>query len=234
MSEHGEELAVSVVVPCLNEVGTVGEVLDEVAAHLADFSHEVIVIDDGSDDGTGELLDASLGTKFHRLVRHESRRGKGACVRAGIGIARGEIVVVQDADLEYHPSDLPALLAPILAGEADVVYGSRFLNAPRPRGMWRLHQLGNQFLTWLSNRCTGLRLSDMETGYKAVRRELLAEVTLERDAFGIEPEITAKLAKLGARFREVPISYHGRNYREGKKIKWRDGVAAVRNILNYR
>jgi glycosyltransferase involved in cell wall biosynthesis len=193
------------------------------------------VVDDGSGDGTREHLRelAARGDPLpFRLLEHDANRGKGAAIRTGFAAAGGDFVLVQDADLEYDPGEYPKLLQPILDGEADVVYGSRFLGGPH-RVLFYWHYLGNRFLTTLSNMLTDLNLSDMETCYKVFRREVLAGLELRSNRFGIEPELTAKVAKTGARIFEVPISYKGRTYAEGKKIGWRDGFAAIWAILRY-
>ncbi|MEM9553890.1 MAG: glycosyltransferase family 2 protein [Acidobacteriota bacterium] len=226
----------SVVVPAYNEARTVETLLRRVAeAPLPEgVDLEIVVVDDGSTDGTRELLgqlEAAADPPF-RLVLHEHNRGKGAALRTGFAQARGDLVVVQDADLEYDPTDYPVLLQPILDGKADVVYGSRFLGGPH-RVLFFWHYVGNRVLTTLSNMLTDLNLSDMETCYKLFRTELIHGMDLRSDRFGIEPELTAKVAKAKARVYEVPISYHGRTYAEGKKIGWKDGVAAIWAILRY-
>jgi glycosyltransferase involved in cell wall biosynthesis len=194
---------------------------------------EIIVVDDGSSDGTRDLL-PELAKKglIDQLVFHERNSGKGAALRTGFAKATGDVVVVQDADLEYDPSELALLLEPILSGKADAVYGSRFLGGPH-RVLFFWHQVGNSFLTLLSNMFTDLNLTDMETCYKMVRRELLQSLPLSADRFGIEPELTARLAQSGAKIYELPISYHGRSYAEGKKIGWRDGFSAIWSIVKY-
>lgn len=227
----------SIVVPAYNERPTVQELLRRVAgAPLPEgVGREVVVVDDGSTDGTRELLRelAAAGDPLpFRLLEQPQNRGKGAAIRAGFAAATGDFVVVQDADLEYDPREYPNLLQPILDGEADVVYGSRFLGGPH-RVLFFWHYLGNRFLTTLSNMLTDLNLSDMETCYKMFRREALAGVALRSDRFGIEPELTARMARRGARIYEVPISYRGRTYAEGKKIGWKDGLAAIWAILRY-
>jgi glycosyltransferase involved in cell wall biosynthesis len=227
---------VSIVVPAFNERGTVEQLLRRVAgAPLPPgVEREIVVVDDGSTDGTRELLRqlAARADLPLRVVEQPENRGKGAALRRGFVEATGEIVIVQDADLEYDPRDYPRLLAPILDGEADVVFGSRFLGGPH-RVLFYWHYLGNRFLTTLSNMLSNLNLTDMETCYKVFRRNLLDGVTLRSNRFGIEPELTAKLARRRARIYEVPISYHGRTYAEGKKIGWRDGFAAMWAIVRY-
>jgi glycosyltransferase involved in cell wall biosynthesis len=227
----------SIVVPAYNERATVRELLRRVAAAPLPpgMEREVVVVDDGSGDGTREHLRelAARGDPLpFRLLEHDANRGKGAAIRTGFAAAGGDFVLVQDADLEYDPGEYPKLLQPILDGEADVVYGSRFLGGPH-RVLFYWHYLGNRFLTTLSNMLTDLNLSDMETCYKVFRREVLAGLELRSNRFGIEPELTAKVAKTGARIFEVPISYKGRTYAEGKKIGWRDGFAAIWAILRY-
>jgi len=227
----------SVIVPAYNERATVEQLLRRVAeAPLpAGVEREIVVVDDGSTDGTrellGELAERAEPAPF-RLVLHERNRGKGAAVRTGLAAGAGDVLLIQDADLEYDPREYPRLLQPILDGEADVVFGSRFLGGPH-RVLFFWHYLGNRFLTTLSNMLTDLNLSDMETCYKVFRREVLDGVDLRSNRFGIEPELTAKVARRGARIFEVPISYRGRTYAEGKKIGWKDGVAAIWSILRY-
>ena len=222
-------MTVSIVIPVYNEAPTVERLLRRVAA--VDVRKEVIVVDDGSADGTRELLpglrDEGL---IDQLCLHERNRGKGAALRTGFGEATGDVTVVQDADLEYDPGEIPRLLEPIADGRADAVYGSRFLGAPR-RALFFWHTLGNRFLTLLSNVLTNLNLTDMETCQKMVRTDLLRSLPLTVDRFGIEPEITARLAQARARLYELPISYDGRTYAEGKKIGWKDGVSAIWFIL---
>lgn len=225
----GREVTVSIVIPVYNEVQTIERLLRRVAA--VDLSTEVIVVDDGSTDGTRELLPElrSRGL-IDRLLLHDGNRGKGAALRTGFGHATGDVTVVQDADLEYDPQEIPKLLRPIADGRADAVYGSRFLGGPR-RVLFFWHTTGNRLLTLLSNILTDLNLTDMETCQKMVRTELLQSLPLTVDRFGIEPEITARLAQAEARVYELPVSYDGRTYAEGKKIGWKDGVAAVWYIL---
>ncbi len=223
----------SVVIPLYNEVGTIEEVVRRV--RQSEVPCEIILVDDGSDDGVGELI-ASWEAPDLRVFRHEKNQGKGAALKTGFAHARGDVVIVQDADLEYDPVDYLHLLQPIIEGQADVVYGSRF-SSDRQRVLYFRHFLGNRLLTTFSNWFTNLNLSDMETGYKVFRREIIEQVapTLREKRFGVEPEITAKVAKLpGVRVFERPISYSGRTYAEGKKIGWRDGLCAFWCILKYR
>ena len=222
----------SVVIPCYNERTTLGPLLDRVrASGVGDL--EIVVVDDCSTDGTRELLQSGLEKQADRVIYHDRNQGKGAALRTGFAAATGEIVLVQDADLEYDPKEYPRLLRPILDGQADVVFGSRFSGGEAHRVLYFWHYLGNRFLTLLSNAMTNLNLTDMEVCYKAFRREVVERIRIEEDRFGFEPEITAKIAKLGCRVFEVGISYSGRTYGEGKKIGWRDGVRAVWCILKY-
>jgi glycosyltransferase involved in cell wall biosynthesis len=228
----------SVVIPAYNEVRTVRVLLRRVAAApLPDgLELEMVVVDDGSTDGTRELLAELAGRAepvAFQLVLHDGNRGKGAAVRSGLAAGSGDYLLIQDADLEYDPREYPGLLEPLLAGDADVVFGSRFLGGRPHRVLFFWHSLGNRFLTTLSNMFTDLNLSDMETCYKAFNRQALQGVELRSDRFGIEPELTAKMAKKGARIYEVPISYSGRTYAEGKKIGWKDGFAALWAIIRY-
>jgi glycosyltransferase involved in cell wall biosynthesis len=222
----------SVVIPAFNERSTIEAVVGAVLRQRP--VQQVVVVDDASTDGTGEILEVlAKGDERIHLVRHPVNRGKGAALRTGFAAASGPVVVVQDADQEYDPVEYYLLLNPILSGKADVVYGSRFLGAGSHRVLYYWHSVGNRFLTTLSNMTTNLNLSDMETCYKAFRRETLQRVRIEEDRFGFEPEITAKVARLKARVYEVPISYNGRTYEDGKKIGWRDGVSALRCIVKY-
>jgi glycosyltransferase involved in cell wall biosynthesis len=226
-----ERVVVSVVIPAYNERATAEKLVRRVRD--VPLRTEIVVVDDGSTDGTREILRRLESERLiDRLVMHEKNQGKGTALRTGFAYATGHVVVVQDADLEYDPRELPALLAPILEGQADAVYGSRFLGGPH-RVLFFWHSVGNRFLTLLSNMLTDLNLTDMETCYKVVRTDLLRTLPLSSRRFGIEPEITARLAQSGARIYELPISYHGRSYAEGKKIGWKDGVSAIWAILRF-
>ena len=221
----------SVIVPVYNESRTVGRIVERLRS--IPLALEIIAVDDGSRDGTGEVLKSLHDAdQIDILVSHPANRGKGAAIRSGIAAATGDIIVVQDADLEYDPAELPRLIQPIITGQADAVFGSRFLGGDH-RVLFFWHSVGNRVLTLISNMFTDLNLTDMETCYKAVRAPLMKELALTSDRFGFEPEITARLAQSGARVWEISISYAGRTYAEGKKIGWRDGVAALWHIVHF-
>jgi glycosyltransferase involved in cell wall biosynthesis len=231
MPINWNELVVTAVMPAKNEEATIE---DSIARFQSvPLTVEIIAINDGSTDRTGEILDRLQRTgQIHKVIHRAVNKGKGAAVRAGIAAASGHVIVIQDADLEYDPRELPALLEPIRAGKADAVFGSRFQSGPR-RVLYFWHSIGNRVLTLLSNMFTDLNLTDMETCYKMVRADLMKSLPLVSDRFGIEVELTARLARSGARIWEVPISYSGRTYAEGKKINWRDGVAALWHIIRF-
>ena len=226
-------MKLSVIVPCYNERATLLDLLRAVkAGPVKDL--EIILVDDGSTDGTREIIDRDARALVDRVILHEVNRGKGAALRSGFAAATGDVVIVQDADLEYTPQDYPKLLDPILNHRADVVFGSRFTGGDAHRVVYFWHMVGNRFLTLLSNMCTNINLTDMETCYKMFRREIIQQITIEEDRFGFEPEITAKISKLPhCAIYEVGISYYGRTYHEGKKIGWRDGFRAIYVILKY-
>jgi len=224
----------SVIIPCYNELDTIDQIIDAVrASPYAD--KEIIVVDDRSTDGTREKLKTQIepAGRVHKIIYHDVNRGKGAALRTGGQAATGDIVIIQDADLEYDPNEYPRLVAPILAGKADVVYGSRFAGGDARRVLYFWHRIGNGVLTLTSNMFTNINLTDMETCYKVFRREIIQSITIEEDRFGFEPEITAKIAKLRCRVFEIGISYFGRTYDEGKKIGWKDGVRALYCIVKY-
>ena len=225
------EVVLSVLVPAFDEGPTVEAMADRLLE--VPLKLEIIVVNDGSRDDTGARLDAlQKSGKIHRVIHHPTNRGKGAAIRTAIAAATGDVMVVQDADLEYDPTELPGLLAPILDGRADAVFGSRFLGGPH-RVLYFWHSIGNRMLTLLSNMLTDLNLTDMETCYKMVRSDLLRSLTLTSERFGFEPELVARLAQAGARIYEMQISYAGRTYAEGKKIGWKDGVAALWHIVRF-
>lgn len=225
-------MKISVVIPVYNEAATISELIGRVQS--VDMSKEIIVVDDGSTDGTREAL-ARLEKQHDnlRVFLQQKNYGKGAALRLGFQHATGDYVLVQDADLEYDPTDYPVLLKPLIEGKADVVYGSRFLTTKEHRVLFFWHSVGNRLLTLLSNMFTNLNLTDMETGYKVFRREVIQAIKLEQNRFGFEPEVTVKIARMKLRIYEVGISYYGRTYEEGKKIGWKDGVKALWCILKY-
>ena len=224
-------MKLSVVIPAYNESATIEEIVGRVQA--VPVNKEIIIVDDASTDGTFEILERFGAQDNVTVYRHESNRGKGAALRTGIQHASGEMVIIQDADLEYDPNEYARLMAPIENGLADVVYGSRFAGGEAHRVLYFWHSVGNRFLTLLSNMFTNLNLTDMEVCYKVFRRDIIQGISIEEDRFGFEPEITAKIARLGCRIYEVGISYRGRTYREGKKIGWKDGVRAIICIVKY-
>ncbi len=227
-------MKLSIVIPCYNEVKTIDAIIEAVNASPYP-NKEIIIVDDCSSDGTSQKLKADIEptNRVHKVIYHSVNQGKGAALRSGIKAATGDIVIIQDADMEYDPNEYNRLVEPILKNKADVVFGSRFLGADAHRVLYYWHRLGNVFLTNVSNMFTNINLTDMETCYKVFRREIIQGITIEENRFGFEPEITAKIAKLGCRIYEVGISYYGRTYNEGKKIGWKDGVRAIYCIVKY-
>ena len=225
-------MKLSVVIPCYNERETIRAIVDAVKASPYP-NMEIIVVDDCSRDGTRELLKTEIAALVDVVVYHDTNQGKGAALRSGIRAATGDVVIIQDADLEYDPNEYPHLVEPILHDKADVVFGSRFMGGRPHRVLYFWHRLGNGMLTLMSNMMTNLNLTDMETCYKVFRREIIQTIQIEENRFGFEPEITAKIAKTGCRIYEIGISYHGRTYEEGKKIGWKDGLRAFYCIIKY-
>jgi glycosyltransferase involved in cell wall biosynthesis len=225
-------MKLSVVIPCYNEATTIEKVIDAVM-HSPYPDKEIIVVDDCSTDGTREILKNRIETKVSRNIYQPNNQGKGAALRQGIRVATGDIIIIQDADLEYDPAEYPKMLQPIINDKADVVFGSRFMGGEAHRVVYFWHRVGNGLITLISNMLTNLTLTDIETCYKAFRREMIQSITIEENRFGFEPEVTAKISKIKCRIYEVGISYYGRTYEDGKKINWRDGVRALYCILKY-
>jgi glycosyltransferase involved in cell wall biosynthesis len=227
-------MKLSIIIPCYNEFATIDAIID--AVNAAPYPEkEIIIVDDFSNDGTREKLKLEIQSsgRVHQVHFHDTNQGKGAALRTGIAAATGDLVIIQDADMEYDPSEYPRLVEPILKNRADVVFGSRFLGGDAHRVLYFWHRIGNGFLTLLSNMFTNLNLTDMETCYKVFRTEIIQSILIEENRFGFEPEITAKISKMQCRIYEVGISYYGRTYSEGKKIGWKDGFRAIYCILKY-
>ena len=224
-------MKISIIIPCYNEKNTLEILIDKVKSKC-NFEHEIIVVDDFSKDGSREILN-NINNKIDKIILNEKNFGKGYSIRKGLENAVGDIIIIQDADLEYDPSDYETLLNPIIEGHADVVYGSRFISAKETRVLYFWHTLGNKFLTTFSNMFSNLNLSDMECCYKVFKKEILSHFNLQENRFGFEPEFTAKIAKLNVRIFEVGVKYYGRKYSEGKKITWKDGFSAIRCIIKY-
>ncbi len=225
-------MKVSIVIPCYNEKNTIEEIAEAVRSAPIE-NKEIIVVDDCSGDGTQAVLKEKISQMVDRIIYHPVNRGKGAALRSGFAAATGDVILVQDADLEYNPEEYPLLLEPIMSGKADAVFGSRFMGGRPHRVLFFWHMVGNRFLTLLSNIFTNLNLTDIEAGYKAFKAPVIKSIQIEEDRFAVEPEIVAKLARTGCRIYEVGISYSGRTYAEGKKINWKDGVRAICAILKY-
>ena len=225
-------MKLSVIIPCYNEKATIKEIIDAVRnSSWPDI--ELIVVDDCSSDGTRDILQNEIKDKLDQLILQEVNQGKGAAIRTGIKQATGEVILIQDADLEYDPNEYEWLMKPIVEGRADVVYGSRFASGSAHRVLYFWHRLGNGLLTFMSNMFTNLNLTDMETCYKAFKADILKQIEIEENGFGMEPELTAKISKMKCRIYEVGISYYGRTYAEGKKINWKDGFRAIYCIIKY-
>ena len=225
-------MKLSIIIPCFNEERTIKEIIEKITS-LNDIEKEIIVIDDNSSDNSKSILQNDLKDKIDQLILNDQNYGKGYSIRQGINKALGDIILIQDADLEYDPIDYYKLLNPIKKGSADVVYGSRFLGGEERRVLYFWHTIGNKFLTFLSNMLTNLNLTDVEVGYKVFKSEVIKNITLKENRFGFEPEITAKIAKKNLKIYEVSINYFGRTYSEGKKITWKDGISALKCILVY-
>lgn len=224
---------ISVIIPCYNEKNTLATLIQRVRQAPIPYPMEIIVVDDGSTDGTRTILEKDIAPLVHKVLYHTHNQGKGAALSTGFAAAKGDVLIIQDADLEYNPIDYPKLLAPILDGHADVVYGSRFLTGDCHRVLYFWHSVGNKFITLVSNMLTNLNLTDIETCYKVFKRDIYTQLHIREKRFGVEPEITAKIAKMKAVIYEVGIGYYGRTYAEGKKITYRDGFSALWCIFKY-
>jgi glycosyltransferase involved in cell wall biosynthesis len=225
-------MKISIIIPCYNEIATINQIINKIIETIS-YDYEIIVVDDYSTDGTREVLENQLKDKIFKVLLNEKNFGKGYSLKKGISNATGDIIVIQDADLEYDPSEYPKLVEPIKDGHADVVYGSRFTGSEEKAVLFFWHRVGNFLLTTFSNMLTNLNLTDMEVGYKAFKSEILKKIDLKENRFGFEPEITAKIAKMNLKIYEVGIKYYGRSYKEGKKITWKDGFSAIRCIILY-
>ena len=225
-------MLISIIIPCYNEIHTLDKIIDLVNDQKK-VNKEIILVDDCSSDGTKELIEDKIFKKVDKVIYHKKNHGKGAAVRSGIKNSSGDIILIQDADLEYNPENYSVLLKPIIDNYADVVYGSRFMGPGPNRALYFWNRIGNKVVTTLCNLCNNLTLTDMETCYKVFKKEFITNITLEENKFGIEPELTIKFAKQGARIYEVGIDYYGRQIEEGKKITWKDGIAAIYHILKY-
>jgi len=225
-------MKLTIIIPCFNEVNTIKQIVDKII-DISPYENEIIIIDDFSTDGSREILSQIEKAKISKLILNEKNYGKGYCIKKGIEEATGDILIIQDADLEYDPSDYTKMIEPIMKNNADVVYGSRFMGSEQKRVLYYWHTLGNKFLTTLSNMFTNINLTDMECCYKAFKIEIIKEIDLKENRFGFEPEVTAKLAKKDIRIYEVGIKYFGRKYSDGKKITWKDGFAAIYCIIYY-
>ena len=225
-------MKISVVIPCFNEKDTISEIIEKVKKENK-YNKEIIVIDDFSTDGTREILNDKISEKIDKIILNDKNFGKGYSVRRGIKEATGDIILIQDADLEYDPFDYPRLIEPIIKGNADVVYGSRFIGSDEKRVLYFWHSVGNFFLTTLSNMLSNLNLTDMENCYKVFKSDIIKNIDLKENRFGFEPEVTAKISKKNLKIYEVGVKYFGRTYSDGKKITWRDGFSALRCIFYY-
>ena len=225
-------MKISIIIPCYNEIATINEIINKIIKTIS-YDYEIIVVDDYSTDGTREVLENQLNDKIFKVLLNEKNFGKGYSLKKGISYASGDIIIIQDADLEYDPSEYPKLVEPIKNGYADVVYGSRFTGSEEKAVLFFWHRVGNFLLTTFSNMLTNLNLTDMEVGYKAFKAEIIKKIDLKEKRFGFEPEITAKISKMNLNIYEVGIKYYGRSYKEGKKITWKDGFSAIRCIIYY-
>jgi glycosyltransferase involved in cell wall biosynthesis len=223
---------ISIIIPCYNEINTIKKIIEKIKKY-SPYKNEIIVIDDYSNDGSREVLNKYLKTEISKLILNDKNYGKGYCIRRGIKEASGEIILIQDADLEYDPKDYEKLVNPIIKNYADVVYGSRFIGSDEKRVLFFWHSVGNKILTLFSNMFTNLNLTDMENCYKVFKSDVIKNIKLKENRFGFEPEVTAKIAKMNLKIFEVGVRYYGRKYSEGKKITWRDGFSAIRCIFVY-